>query len=372
MTDRAAFLTRIAAEPADDTARLVYADWLDEQEAGQVLCPACGGEKRIKSFIGSETYIHNADGFTGDKPWRWFNCQHCSCTGTVPDTSDRDLAEFIRVGVELVAQFHPTDWQAQLDAGTLAADHPLERAMKSGRGLSNEALDKVNEYNERKSKLQSRESALLAAHPEWKACSCPECGGYGGIPGPGRCPTCGGTGDLLKGHYRYERETLDGVESVAETRPRPVTFARGFPDAVHCTLAELGGVCPECRGHGRHADHSEAECTDCGGKTGTGRCGTGFRPSPWAAAVVRATAVTRFVVTDRRPFRYLDDPTCCGWHRDRPTYNGDPREVLPPWLYDALPPGNVYPTPEAAHDALACGALIRRVVYGANMKEKKR
>ena len=31
MSDEAAFLAAIAAEPADDTRRLVYADWLDER-----------------------------------------------------------------------------------------------------------------------------------------------------------------------------------------------------------------------------------------------------------------------------------------------------------------------------------------------------
>src|SRR5207247_1334077 len=30
MSDEAAFLTALKANPADDTARLVYADWLDE------------------------------------------------------------------------------------------------------------------------------------------------------------------------------------------------------------------------------------------------------------------------------------------------------------------------------------------------------
>lgn len=33
MSDEDAFLAKIAAEPGDDTARLVYADWLDEHDA---------------------------------------------------------------------------------------------------------------------------------------------------------------------------------------------------------------------------------------------------------------------------------------------------------------------------------------------------
>lgn len=51
MSDEAAFLEALKANPADDTARLVYADWLDEhdqpQKAGYlravVACAAAGG-----------------------------------------------------------------------------------------------------------------------------------------------------------------------------------------------------------------------------------------------------------------------------------------------------------------------------------------
>lgn len=60
-TERAAFLSAIVREPADDTARLVYADWLDEQgeadraefirvqvelarEPHPLVCPKCGNK----------------------------------------------------------------------------------------------------------------------------------------------------------------------------------------------------------------------------------------------------------------------------------------------------------------------------------------
>jgi uncharacterized protein (TIGR02996 family) len=57
----------------------------------------------------------------------------------------------------------------------------------------------------------------------------------------------------------------------------PVAVRRGFVEEVHLSSTVFfGKECPKCRGHGRHADHSEAECVACGGKTGTGRCGTGL------------------------------------------------------------------------------------------------
>jgi uncharacterized protein (TIGR02996 family) len=76
------------------------------------------------------------------------------------------------------------------------------------------------------------------------------------------------------------------------------TFRRGFVDEVALPwLTFLGGNCPECRGHGRHADHSEAECTACGGKTGTGKCGTG-KVVGLAATIFAAHPVTRVRLTD--------------------------------------------------------------------------
>ncbi|TXI06506.1 MAG: TIGR02996 domain-containing protein [Rhizobium sp.] len=56
-SDGAALLAAILADPADDTARLVYADWL--QEHGEP-CPHCGGGR-----AGTWHYALNADGRCG-------------------------------------------------------------------------------------------------------------------------------------------------------------------------------------------------------------------------------------------------------------------------------------------------------------------
>lgn len=112
-------------------------------------------------------------------------------------------------------------------------------------------------YGDAGESLCRRADELLAAHPEWSRCRCPKMAERMWGPSDPRgcapcCSTCGGTGDLF-------------TEQIG-SRPRTVTFARGFPDAVTCTLAE-------------------AFKTD----------GT---PTPWAVAVVRQTPVTRFVMTD--------------------------------------------------------------------------
>ena len=76
--------------------------------------------------------------------------------------------------------------------------------------------------------------------------------------------------------------------------------------------------CPECGGHGRIADCSEAECTNCGGKTGTGKCGTGsitlpFQFDPrWLTSTVRDLArVIRGGIhpTPKLPWRAEPDPS---------------------------------------------------------------
>jgi hypothetical protein len=71
----------ILADPADDTVRLAYADWLDET-AGTVTCPSCEGARWKDSRV------------RGIR-------EQCPCkTGTVPN-GNAARAEFIRVQVEL-------------------------------------------------------------------------------------------------------------------------------------------------------------------------------------------------------------------------------------------------------------------------------
>ncbi len=96
--------------------------------------------------------------------------------------------------------------------------------------------------------------------------------------------------------------------------------------------------CPKCRGHGRHADHSEAECRNCGGVTGTGRCGSGRVPAlgPVLAAKHPITRVTftgekpsNENVVSTSPFWYWDAGEELGelWRHDAVSYNlnGGPR-----------------------------------------------
>ena len=149
---------------------------------------------------------------------------------------------------------------------------------------------------------------------------------------PRACPVCGGTGDLF---------VAPGVSGAS--KPRTVTFARGFIDSVTCTLAEA--FTPD---------------------------GT---PTPWAVAVVRQTPVTRFVLgdripdydrADRRPVWYSVEHVsdAAGGPRNVPAavlaeMTGYDKVVCPPHI------AKWYPTAEAATDALAlaAGRLVRRHAY---------
>src|SRR5687768_9103939 len=75
-----AFFNAIAATPDDDTPRLAYADWLDDQPAYKT-CGACEGKG---TYLGASPDRGNP------------TCSHCNGDGRV-QTSDAARAQFIRV-----------------------------------------------------------------------------------------------------------------------------------------------------------------------------------------------------------------------------------------------------------------------------------
>lgn len=231
------------------------------------------------------------------------------------ENGDPDRAEFVRVQFGL----HPLNELAEVI-------HPA--ALLGSSGMQRESLLASNHR-------------LHAAHPEWSRLPCETCEGKGyvmvdtGIDMPAlgsrkggrlhraeRCPTCSGTGDL------FRAPGVSGASPTPPSRPRVVTFARGFPDAVSCTLAEAfapDGV-----------------------------------PTPWACEVVRRTPVTRFVLTDADPpGRDSGDKNYPFCWRDTMFTHGSGYVI-------ADQCDKNYRTLERALDvfALAAGRLVRRHVYG--------
>ena len=90
-TDELGFLSAIVACPEDDTARLVYADWLEEHdETVRVTCKTCGGKGRKKEVATLDDTVDEVE----------VQCWFCHGTGEVESRPNADRAEFIRVQVE--------------------------------------------------------------------------------------------------------------------------------------------------------------------------------------------------------------------------------------------------------------------------------
>jgi len=85
-----ALLAAILANPGDDLPRLVYADWLEENERDEE-CVTCQGRG-----------VHGARRYTPGKMW---TCSHCSGSGRASNGFAARV-EFIRVQVELAAGVH--------------------------------------------------------------------------------------------------------------------------------------------------------------------------------------------------------------------------------------------------------------------------
>lgn len=154
---------------------------------------------------------------------------------------------------------------------------------------------------------------------------------------------------------RWGKLALPGVEQFV--------FRRGFPAEVTLTaLAFAGGPCGRCGDKWRHRrpDGSsliriDPECPDCRG--------TGKTPGH-AAALFRAAPVEKVTLSGKRPEYHLTGGGarwswyCVGFPEDAAT--------LPVELFDLLPGSTVrmnnerriYPTEQAAHDALAAAALL--------------
>lgn len=89
-----AFLDAILEAPADDTPRLIFADWLDENAAiGEAPCPVCSAYPNHPDnpYRGSPGYRHRpeCDPASGRREGGWTNCKECNCGG----------ARYVRAGI---------------------------------------------------------------------------------------------------------------------------------------------------------------------------------------------------------------------------------------------------------------------------------
>lgn len=200
MTEREQLWKAICADPENDTIRLAFADWLDEQPKPRLKCK---NEK-----------CHDGRLYTGKDGMKWIDCPHCG-----PDASDADLAEFIRV-------------QCRLSSGR------YDKFTMTG------GIEKIRD--------EAVVEDLLELHGDrWRRAECPGCNGHGekhfvdGADVPFTCPTCGGSGDLFRQRRRWVQEDPDyGEQHREDVVNREVKFFNGFPYSVTCRLGELGVELP--------------------------------------------------------------------------------------------------------------------------------
>jgi uncharacterized protein (TIGR02996 family) len=349
MSDEAGLLAAITDNPDDDTVRLAYADWLDEHLKPDVICDHCNGKPKQQFFHGATSTNWTRGGVNAGVTV--YLCGSCNATGTVPDTTNRDRAEFIRVQVE----YHRKFGYLGFDFDKVDWDNKHELKVPSETIIWGVDIQR----------LKARSAALLAAHQdEWLAVRCPECGGNGcgmlisseGMGERGksvfaRCHSCKGIGDV---------GGLKLVLNNGDLR-RPVVWERGFPHAVECSRLE---------------DVLERPVYNAGHDT---EAVGPWQPTPWARAVVTYHPTVReFRCRDREP--YGTHPALgIGWQRQSVTercHDEPQRYAIPDVVYDALEGGTRephvvdcnmnYPTREAALTALwrALGRVVGAGVKG--------
>ena len=187
-----ALLAAIHASPDDDTPRLVLADRLDELDAGpEVVCPNCGGYGQTPKEKGKGGYTSQGV---------MYRCLACSGTGSVPDTSHRDRAEFVRVQCEW------SSWERPNGMFEIPPTAPGKQRLKWC--------------------LERMEDLLAANRAAWELVPCPRCNERGEVAVRvddiralhwRRCDSCTGSGNLLHG--------------------LTVTWHRGFPATVVAPFA---------------------------------------------------------------------------------------------------------------------------------------
>lgn len=294
-TDERAFRLEIAVQPDDDTPRLVYADWLDEN-----------GQPERAEYIRTAVEYHTET--------RRTPCTLAYFLGEVEGERVAKMSRLERGGDRniLMSQVHP-EATRRLDA----------------------KLDRIKSLELKLIGLRGPEAS------SWrKAVRCPKCEGKGWRWEEGKrkqtarrdCPHCwaGDVGGLMRQVDGVAQPRPAGRTEVIHTGLR-VDWARGFPDAAHCTLAECFEAVPQDPRSGVDA-RMERYTTPA----------PLWRPAAWARAVVTWHPVSRFVITDRTPTPHASRGYFM-WVRQSGMI-GPPDDELPSPVFDELEPPD-FPSP---------------------------
>lgn len=383
-------LNAIHAFPEEDTPRLVYAEWLDEQDAIYIDCPGCGGKgkKPVQVIDGTKPLSY--------REYQPTTCPQCKGNKIVRDMGNIDRAAFIRA--ECRIEDLRRSWQHA--TGSVRRPGIIKRMTPDMRAIKEE-FDQVEEI---------RNSLFVSWYEKWISCPCQTCKGTGNSvtlkvsPDPidplsvariveessdaldqyiaytmirNRCPMCFGSGNTflrlrgrgnagepgmvnlndLRGRggplttYGVRDLTNPCNEIVARMENqfcvlpgsggRALFSRRGFFDGVSCTMAEIGcsreKQCPKCKG----ASAVQSLTPPCETCEGVGSVEV-FTPTLWAKAVLNAPKdrflITRFIVQEQ--------PGKAGWGG----YYGWVRTSVPERgtrtsIYDPISREDILPNP---------------------------
>lgn len=313
-------LRAIAADPADDTVRLAYADWLEEN-AREVECRAClgTGSHALDPYELAARYGRGAAAKILDAA----KCLTCGGSGRVGD-GKRERAEFIRVQVELAA------------GGCLPGLCICTRGCDELRRLGRE-LWRANRRG------------------WWKPLD-----------------------DIFPGMIIGDYDVPDC--EVHLTGDVICVVRRGFVDEVRCPLGVLlGGACGRCGGEGRVGRHYDPASDTMRGGTRCPDCGGTGRTEGVARELFAAHPVVQVGVTDRDP--HATPTEFQWWESEDEDVSADEQPTVLPWfVFERLPHKYAryirdgvhhYESPEAANDALSA-ALVAVCRARADLPELPR
>ncbi len=326
--DTVALLRRAcAAEPTDVTARLIYAEAI--QEAGDELAATlqrCVAQPDDDTHYTNLAALYEANG-------------------------ERERGEFVRVQVEL--------------ANRTGERYGCRKCTSSAVVIP--AFSEEECWCRFKPAV-ARERELRAANEvRWRAAGkCKRCVGTGKVPPFSySCDSCYGSGDVGGLMQREKTPSVTDSSIGTEDWRHPVHFVRGVITRVDCALSECGTVeqvtCPKCEGQKGRMNPSGGfrefsgsyptweNCHHCQGNGTVPR----WVPSSWARAVLRShVTVAQLWVTNREPSRDRDSGSYFWGGADGSQPDGT--HYLPHVLHGELGKHPVlYSTADLARTALA-------------------
>jgi uncharacterized protein (TIGR02996 family) len=156
LPDPSGLLRAIMEFPEEDTPRLEYADWLEEQPTDRVACRRCGGNRKLWRPIDVTKHeVPQAIGPEG-QPMVRAKCRGCSGVGTVVNTANKNRAGLISVQCELAKyEFPACEQPIRTQANFWGVPPQEKRCHRCGACRYAEANAKATKH------LTDRESQLL-------------------------------------------------------------------------------------------------------------------------------------------------------------------------------------------------------------------